>query len=62
MSEGAVDLADARRVDDPRAEAYAQPLETLNPAQPALFRDDAELPYFERLRAQDPIHFTAESN
>ena len=41
--------------------AYAEPLETLNPAQPALFQADAMWPYFERLRREDPVHFTPES-
>jgi cytochrome P450 len=42
--------------------AYDQPLETLNPAQPALFRDDAMWPIFERLRKEDPVHYTPESD
>jgi cytochrome P450 len=49
---------------DPKAareEAYSLPLEKLNPAQPALFQADAMWPYFERLRKEDPVHFTAES-
>jgi len=37
------------------------PLEQLNPAQPRLFQNDAHWPYFERLRREDPVHFTAES-
>jgi cytochrome P450 len=45
-----------------RQQAYALPLETLNPAQPALFEADAHWPYFERLRREDPVHFTPESN
>ncbi|MBA4208576.1 MAG: cytochrome P450 [Parvibaculum sp.] len=45
-----------------REAAYAQPLETLNPAQPALFEADAVLPYFERLRAEEPVHYTPESD
>ncbi len=44
-----------------REEAYALPLEKLNPAQPALFQADAMWPYFERLRKEDPVHYTAES-
>ena len=44
-----------------REAAYAEPLETLNPAQPALFQADAMWPYFERLRREDPVHFTPES-
>jgi cytochrome P450 len=43
-----------------RAEAYALPLEKLNPAQPALFEADAMWPIFERLRKEDPVHYTAE--
>ena len=56
MSDGSIDLA-----QDVRAAVYAQPLERLDPAQPALFRDDAFWPYFERLRAEDPVHYTADS-
>ncbi len=44
-----------------REAAYAVPLETLHPAQPALFQADAMWPYFERLRREDPVHFTPES-
>jgi cytochrome P450 len=43
-----------------RAEAYALPLDKLNPAQPALFEADAMWPIFERLRKEDPVHYTAE--
>ena len=43
-----------------RAEAYALPLAKLNPAQPALFQADAMWPIFERLRAEDPIHYCTE--
>ena len=57
MSDGAVDLS-----SDLRAKAYAEPLETLNPAQPALFQQDAMWWNFERLRREDPVHFTAESD
>ena len=43
-----------------REDAYSTPLEKLDPAQPALFQADAMWPIFERLRAEDPIHHTAE--
>ena len=56
MGDGSIDIA--REV---RAKAYGEPLETLNPAQPDLFRNDAMWPYFERLRAEAPVHYTAES-
>ncbi|MBV9330674.1 MAG: cytochrome P450 [Alphaproteobacteria bacterium] len=45
-----------------RREAYALPLEKINPAQPRLFESDAHWPYFERLRKEDPVHYTAESD
>ncbi|MBO6667699.1 cytochrome P450 [Parvibaculum sp.] len=44
-----------------RDAAYAQPLEKLDPAQPALFETDTVLPYFERLRREDPVHYSPES-
>jgi len=46
--------------DQARAEAYGLPIEKLNPAQPALFAADAMWPIFERLRAEDPVHYTEE--
>ena len=48
--------------DDARAAVYAEPLETLNPAQPELFRQNQMWWHFERLRAEDPVHLTPESN
>ena len=61
MSDGAIDLADKTQAAT-RAEIQAAPIETLNPAQPSLFRDDAIWPYFERLRREDPVHFTPDSD
>jgi cytochrome P450 len=55
MADGAVALQTAAR-----EEAYALPLAELNPAQPALFQADAMWPIFERLRKEDPVHYTAE--
>ncbi len=52
MSDGSIDI---------KGDVYAQALETLNPAQPELFAGDAMWPYFERLRREDPVHYTAES-
>jgi cytochrome P450 len=56
MGDGAVDLG-----DEARAKVWALPLDTLDPAQPELFQANAFWPYFERLRAEDPVHFTPES-
>ena len=41
-----------------RDAAHGLPIETLNPAQSSLFEADAIWPYFERLRREDPVHFT----
>jgi len=46
---------------DARARAYATPLDQFHPGDPALFASDTHWPWFERLRAEDPIHYTAQS-
>jgi len=56
MADGAMKLA-----DEARGRAYSLPLEELNPADPELFLNNTHWPYFERLRREDPIHYTAES-
>lgn len=43
------------------AEAYATPLAELNPAHAQRFQDDTIWPIFARLRAEDPVHFTPDS-
>ena len=43
------------------AEAYSLPLASLDPGHPKLFQADAIWPYFERLRAEAPVHHTPES-
>ena len=43
------------------AEAYATPLDEINPGKAQRFQDDTIWPYFERLRREDPVHFTPES-
>jgi cytochrome P450 len=40
---------------------YAIPLEQLDPSHPDLFGADKHWAYFERLRREDPVHYTAES-
>jgi cytochrome P450 len=56
MDDAAIDIREIAR-----ARAWSEPLETLSPAQADLFQADAMWPYFERLRAEDPVHFTPES-
>ncbi len=43
------------------SEADATPLSDINPGKPERFQADTILPYFARLRREDPVHFTAES-
>jgi len=56
MADGASGLQ-----DQARAQAYALPLEDLNPGDPELFRTDTHWPYFERLRAEAPVHWCKDS-
>ncbi len=49
-------------VKDARDAVYSLPIESLNVAQSKLFRDDAIWPYFERLRAEDPVHWQPASD
>ena len=46
---------------DAAEEAAATPLEKLNPARVDRFSNDTIWPVFERLRREDPVHFTRES-
>ena len=55
MADGAGDI-----LKDARAEAYSMPLDQINPATPERFRANTLWPFFERLRAEDPVHYTAE--
>ena len=55
MSDGAIDLK-----AEVRAKAYSMPLEEINLIDPELFRSDEFWPYFERLRAEDPVHYHPE--
>ena len=51
----------AAKIDPPDAAAYTLPLAEVNPAKAERFQADIIWPYFERLRREDPVHFTAES-
>jgi cytochrome P450 len=57
---GTIDRAEAS-LDAAREQVRALPLSELNPAQPELFRNNTHWPYFDRLRKEDPVHFTADS-
>ncbi|MBO4226686.1 cytochrome P450 [Bradyrhizobium neotropicale] len=49
------------RYDRARERAFALPLEEFDPADPELFRSNAHWPYFDRLREEDPVHYTSDS-
>ncbi len=53
MDDGSVAFKNAAK-----AEAWATPIEAVNPAQPDLFAADAAWPLFERLRSEAPVHWT----
>jgi cytochrome P450 len=63
-------MAEERRFDDinnfPRdivnVDPYSIPLDQCDPANPFLFEAGVELPWFERLRKEDPVHYTNDSN
>ena len=59
MADGAMKPAD--RLEEARARAYATPIEDLHPGDPDLFRTDSHWPVFERLRAEDPVHWCRDS-
>ena len=46
---------------DHKVDPYSIPLDELDPAHPALFEHDTFWPYFERLRKEDPVHYTTDS-
>jgi cytochrome P450 len=46
--------SDIRRIA--RERAFSMPIEEIAPLDPELFQSNTELPYFERLRAEDPVH------
>ena len=62
MSEAIALAAGAESLSRAREEAYAVPLEELNVARAELFEQDLMWPYFERLRAEAPVHYCAQSD
>ena len=53
MDDGSIDLKRAAR-----DAAYSMPIADIQPADPELFRTDTWHPYFERLRKEDPVHWS----
>ena len=56
MADGAM-----TRLDEARAKAYATPLDEFQVHDIEHFTSDTLWPWFERLRAEDPVHYTADS-
>ncbi len=56
MADGAVSVA-----SDARERAWSTPLDEFQVADVEHFVTDTHWPWFERLRAEDPVHYTAES-
>ena len=54
---GTISTETAARQRAARTEAYATPLDKFHPGAPRLFRDDTLWPWFERLRAEEPVHY-----
>ncbi|HXQ11014.1 MAG TPA: cytochrome P450 [Caulobacteraceae bacterium] len=61
MADGSLAQAFEDRNEAARAAAHATPLDQFHVADSSLFRSDTLWPWFERLRAEDPVHYTAES-
>jgi cytochrome P450 len=61
MADGSVRIAEDARLKEARALAYATPLEDFHVGDPELFRTNTHWPWFERLRAEEPVHWCKES-
>ena len=59
--DGSVDITHEAQAAT-KAAIMALPVGQLNPAQPELFASDGFWPIFERLRREDPVHLTEESD
>ena len=69
MSEAVSDQSESTPIEVPPIREYVPedvaslPMdETFNVAKPEVFQADAILPYFERLRNEDPVHYCADSD
>src|SRR6202142_37208 len=58
---GTIDTVEDVNQTAAREHAYSAPLAELNPGDPELFRSDTFWPYFDRLRAEDPVHYCKDS-
>jgi cytochrome P450 len=61
MADGSPIIADSQKARAAREQAYATPIEDFHVGDPELFRTDTHWPWFERLRAEDPVHWCKDS-
>lgn len=62
MSEARIDESAPEYVAPKVDSVYDLPIEDVNPAQPYLFQNNIQWEYFDRLRKEDPVHFSADSH
>ncbi len=48
-------------MEEARERAYSTPLDDLDVGHPELFRNDSFWPYFDRLRKEDPVHYSRDA-
>src|SRR5262245_14019624 len=58
---GTINSAETARQDAAGERMRQLPLTNLDPGHPELFRTNTHWPYFDRLRKEDPVHFTSDS-
>jgi cytochrome P450 len=58
---GTIDLAGNSASETARERAYSLPLSEYDPGDPELFCTDSFWPYFDRLRKEEPVHYTKDS-
>ncbi len=54
-------MAEATRIEGTVPDPYSLPLDEIDVSRPELFQTDSHWEYFRRLRAEDPVHYCAES-
>jgi cytochrome P450 len=48
-------------MEEARERAYSMPLDAIDVGHPELFRNDSFWPYFDRLRKEDPVHYSRDA-
>ena len=61
MADGVTPMTQNDRLEEARERACSTPLNRFHVGDPALFQTDTHWPWFERLRAEDPVHWCPDS-